>query len=373
MNIGIDARPLVEHKTGIGYYLSSLLANILQKDKDNQYYLFSDRKIYFDKEEFSNVTFIEDTENRILKKTPWYVFKLPRLLSQYRINIFWGTQHVLPGSVDKNIKTMLTMHDLVSYELPETMNTYNRIINKLLIPSSINKADVIIAVSHSTKEGILKYFGRKIDAARVKVIYEDGKYIPVSTEQERTYFQNNSEIKAGSYLLYLGTLEPRKNIETLIKAFEILREKRDIRLVLCGKIGWKAEAINNAIVKSKYNKDITYLSYVSDMDKYILMKNCFTFVFPSLYEGFGLPVVEAMKQGAVVVVSDNSSLRELVDLDELKFDTLNERELSEKLMALWDNEDLFQKCKDYCSSRGNDFDWGDIANQYIHIMSSLKR
>lgn len=372
MNIGIDARPLTKYKAGIGYYLDDLLFSILKNDSINKYFLISDRKIIFDHAKFENLFFIEDMESKVYKKTLWYMVRLPKLVRKLKIDIFWGTQHVLPFYLDKNIKKVLTMHDLVYREMPETMQLYNRLINKIFIPHSVKISDIIFSVSESTKEGICKYFGKTVDLNKIKVIYSGGNVLPVRDDKEDEFFINHPDIVSGRFLLYIGTLEPRKNIATLLKAFEILREKVNIKLVLCGKIGWKASNIIKLIKNHKYKNDIIYLNYVSDMEKYILLKNCLIFIFPSLYEGFGLPVVEAMKMGSVAVVSKSSSLNELIEIEDIKFDALDSEELADKLVKLISCSNLYAKCKQYCVKRAEYFNWDDAAKKYIAIFNSLK-
>lgn len=372
MNIGLDARILVTKKTGIGYYLNDLLINILENDRDNIYFLFSDRKVFFDIQKYKNVRIIEDCNSKIFKKTLWYVFKVPRLIKKYKIDIFWGTQHVLPIGLNKNIKTVLTMHDLVCYEMPETMNTYNKIINRLLIPYSVKKADSIIAVSNSTKEGIIKYFN-DIDKEKIRVIYESANVNLPDQHAEEKYLNDNKEIKSGKYLLYIGTIEPRKNIDSILNSFELIREKISTKLVICGKIGWKSEDFLTKIKDHKYSSDIIYKNYVTDEEKFILMKNSMLFIFPSFYEGFGLPVVEAMKCGTVPIISNSSSLDELIEIKELKFAPTDYKKLAEKIVDIYFNNELYTKAKEYCKKRVDFFDWNKFSKEYIEVFKNLNK
>lgn len=366
MNIGIDARTLVEEKTGIGIYLESILNNILLKDKVNKYYLFSDRKIYFSHVEYNNLMFVENS-GKVLKKTLWYLLELPKLLEKYDINLFWGSQHVLPVVMNKKIKTVLTIHDLVYYEMPETMQLYNRIINRVLVPLSVKKADSIIAVSNSTKNGLIKYIGSGVVSNKTQVIYEAADIPDIDREDETKYFNNHPNILPEKYLLYIGTLEPRKNINTLLKAFELIRKKAEVKLVICGKVGWKCQTILENIKNNTYSKDIIYLDYVGNIEKFILMKNCLFFIFPSLYEGFGLPVIEAMKVGALTLVSNSSSLKELIEIQDLKFAADDYNELTNKLLEIYRDREKYIEYKNYCLDRGKAFQWSESAEKYIDV------
>lgn len=358
MRIGIDARPLIEKKTGIGYYLKYLLENILENDKINEYVLISDREIYFDKKDYRNLEFIIDDRSKV-KKTLWYLFKMDKICKENNIDIFWGTQHVLPYGL-KNIKKILTIHDLVAFDFKDTMNKYNRIINKIFIPQSIRKADKIIAVSNSTKDRILNHF-KNLDKHKVKVIYED--VVIKKNIYIKDAFLEENNIERKKYIMFLGTIEPRKNIKTLVKAFEIINKNIDVKLVICGKYGWNCEEEKALIESNKEN--IVFLKYISDDEKQYLMKESFLFVMPSVYEGFGLPVLEAMRCNAVVLVADNTSLKEIVEEEYLRFETMDFNDLAFKILNLYNDSQLYSNALSYCNQRQADFNWDDIAKDYI--------
>ncbi|GAA0091496.1 glycosyltransferase family 1 protein [Paraclostridium bifermentans] len=365
MRIGIDARPLIEKKTGIGYYLQYLLENILKNDKENQYFLFSDRKVYFECEKYKNLHVVIDNDSN-MKQTLWYLLRTNKLCKEYEIDIFWGTQHVLPLGLRKQ-KTVLTMHDLVAFDFKETMSTYNKIINQLFIPKSLNKADKIITVSKSTKER-LNYHFPKINRDKVKVIYED---VVVSNDYSKVDKQKFEDlgIKNKEYLMFLGTIEPRKNIKTLIKAFENINKETGLKLVICGKYGWKYEEEKELIEKNKEN--IMFLNYITEEEKSYLMKNSFLFVFPSLYEGFGLPVLEAMRNESAVIVANNTSLKELVEKEELKFETYDDKDLERKIINLYKDKNLYMEAIEYCKSRQSYFSWDEISQRYIEELTKF--
>lgn len=363
MRIGIDARPLIEKKTGIGFYLHYLLIKILENDKKNEYILFSDREIYFDVDKYSNLTAVVDRKSKY-KKTIWYMLRLNSLCKEHSIGIFWGTQHVLPFGL-KNVTKILTIHDLVAFDFKETMSTYNKIINKLLIPRSIKVADKIVSVSKSTDERLLFHF-EKYANGKDTVIYED---VIVNTDYSninKNYLSENN-LKKNEYIMFLGTIEPRKNIITLIKALDKINKETNMKLLICGKYGWNCEE-EKKLIERNLDK-IVFLNYVTDEEKNYLMHNSFAFIFPSLYEGFGLPVLEAMKNETLVLVADNTSLKEIVNDERLRFSTLNHEELAEKVIKIYGDINLYNEVLNYCNNRKNDFNWNDIAKDYIKILN----
>lgn len=364
MKIGIDARPLIEKKTGIGYYLKYLLENILENDKKNQYILFSDREVHFDISKYNNVQIVKD-ERRILKKTLWYLFAMNNLCEKYEIDVFWGTQHVLPIGL-KKIKKVLTIHDLVAFDFKDTMSTYNKIVNRICIPKSIDKADKIIAVSNSTKSRLLHHFNKESNG-KIKVIYEDVVVKKQYHKISKNYL-NDKNIVEKKYILFLGTIEPRKNIKTLIKSLNYINEKTGMKLVICGKYGWGYEEEKKLIEEN--SDKIIFLNYITDEEKDYLMNKSFAFVLPSLYEGFGLPVLEAIRNNTIAIVADNTSLSELIDNENLKFSTLDENDLAKKIVNLYMDDNLYNEALIYCNNREKEFSWQEISKEYIEELTN---
>lgn len=370
MNIGVDARPLVAKKAGIGYYLNDLLLSILEQDKENNYYLFSDRKIEFEHKNFKNVFIIEDKPGIFFKKTLWYFFKLPSILKKYNIDLFWGTQHILPRITDKNIKTVVTMHDLVVYRYPETMGSLNKYINRIFLPYSVKKADLMIAVSNSTKSDLIKYFNKDIER-KIKVIYED--VLLEDYKEDSLIDINKFGLKNKEYIIFIGTIEPRKNVKLLLEEYEKIKEKTNLDLVICGKLGWGSEDVIKKMENHKYKNNIHFLNYISQIEKISLIRKCFAFVFPSLYEGFGLPIIEVIKNNKIALVSDGSSLKEIIEIDELKFKVDTAGDLTNKLEVLHSDKNLYNKCLSYCEKRSKDFDWNEFSKQYIEEFNKLTK
>lgn len=368
MNIGVDARPLGKIKTGIGFYLYNLLKELPEKCRDINFYLFSDREIYLDFN-YPNVVTVIDNNYKFLRGTLWFLQKANYLIKKYDINVFWGTQNILPFIRNKNVKKLLTVHDLVCYRYPQTMEKLNYLINRALIPHSIKSADKIIAVSNSTKEDILSYF--KVDPKKICVIYNPVIIPETGNIDEREYLLKFN-LNKHKYILYVGTIEPRKNIEVLLKICEEIYNETGMLTVLAGKIGWKSEEIVQSIEKYSKTGCLKYLQYVSDQEKALLMKNCFIFVFPSFYEGFGLPVVEALKNGTLVLVSNTSSLNELMNIDELRFDPLDYKQLKEKIIYFYANKEAYIEYRRKCNELSLKFDNAQLIEKYIKLFYDLK-
>lgn len=369
MNIGIDARSLIKQKTGFGFYLMNILDELFNIDNKNTYYLFSDREIFYKVDKYKNVKKIIYKDGVLLKKSLWFFLKFSGYIKRMNIklDVFWSPQHIMPVRLPKYIKKVLTVHDLTHKQYPKTTTIYNRVLCNLLMPYSIKKADKIVCISKSTYSSIKKYYNDCLNKQDIYIVYESG----VKNNDINIKKNIDSKVKdilKDEYILFLGTIEPRKNIETLIKAYKIIKNRTKLKLIICGKKGWKCNEIINKIYE---DKDVLYLNYINNTEKESLMKNCFCFVFPSIYEGFGIPVVEALQSNAVTLVADNSSLKEIIELDDLKFKTLDFKELAEKIIKLYKNSDEYEYLLNYCINRAKDFDWKVVSKKYFEILSDI--
>lgn len=199
-----------------------------------------------------------------------------------------------------------------------------------------------------------KYYGKYIINKDCRVIYISG-----SLDEEATITDNKLPEK---YLLFIGNIEPRKNIQVLLEAYQKCSRKIDVGLVICGKMGWKSKEIQERIQK---DTTIKYLDYVSEEKKKELLENAFALVLPSKYEGFGIPAVEAMQCGTIAIIADNSSMKEIVEPSVLRFETMNADDLEQKICDLYNNSSLYDKMKNYCTDRGKMFSW-KITGQQIY-------
>lgn len=300
MKIGVDARPLSdENLAGIGTYMYKVLSEL--NDCGHEIILYSHKEI---------VHFAGDN-NFIRKVIPgkigtfWLRYKLPEYLKKDKIDVFWGTQHILPKRT-KNIRYVLTVHDLALIKNKKWGRGFNTFVQNVFLKPSVKQADRLIAISQSTKSDIQHYF--KIPEDKITLVYNGG------VNAENCAFEevlDKFSIK-GKYFLYVGTVEPRKNIISLVKAFGTFAEKHEnTYLVIAGGLGWKYKKTLKEIKRSKFCDRIILTGYVNGKEKAGLYKNCSAFVFVSHYEGFGLPLIEAMCYGCPVITAKNSSLAEV--------------------------------------------------------------
>lgn len=309
MRIGIDARPLIsESPSGIGIYLLEILKNLL-RDEEHTYILYSNAPIK------NKAEILKSFEQRVIKGgvgTLAICFGLKKYLKEDQIDVFWGTEHMLPLNV-KRVKKILTVHDLALLVNPSWGSRKNAIMQNIFCRASCKCADHIIAVSEATKRDLINMLS--IEKSSITAILNGGgRYSNVTFSSKRIFdIEKRIGICGKPFFAYTGNIEPRKNIVGIIDAFNKLNDKYNGKfyLVLAGKMGWRTKPILSAIENSQYKDNIILPGYISEDEKKYLMSYSIAFVFPSNYEGFGIPIVEALSCGGIVITATNSSLPEV--------------------------------------------------------------
>lgn len=313
MKIGIDGRPLTEKRTGIGTYTYEIIKKLNELDLKNEYYIYSNKEVYLDFE-LNNNWKICKYSSKI--GTFGLYFKLPVRLKKDNIDTFWGTQHCLPkrNKYTKSVNYILTIHDIALEKFKNIGSVYNTLIQKLILKKSCENANKIITVSMATKRDLIEILS--IDSNKIDTVYcgiNKRKEIQLSTEDRNKIEKKYKINEKTDFIFFLSTIEPRKNLDTAIKAFELYKTENDadLKFIISGGLGWKCKKILKTIENSKYKEDIIRTGYITKEEKEYFFKNCKAFVYPSLYEGFGIPILEAMQNGAIVITSNISSLPEV--------------------------------------------------------------
>jgi glycosyltransferase involved in cell wall biosynthesis len=307
MRIGIDGRALQASTSGgnvggITRYTIEL-CQILDRELPNaEFFVYTTKNLEFQLP--SNRWIIRqsnDVSSKFIKAPIWLRYFAQLLIKKDNINIFWGAATLLPKiQNNKDVKLITTVYDFCHLYAPETMSFQNKVSHYLFFKKSIKEADCISTISNGTAKKLKSHFGVK----NVNVTKP-------SVRQSLLEIVNNDvgTIKE-KYLLSVGTLEPRKNISSLLKAFTILKkdlEFNDLQLYVAGAQGWKSSVLYQELLETK---DVKLLGFASDQELVRLYKSAYAFIFPSLYEGFGMPVMEASACGATVIASDMEEIRE---------------------------------------------------------------
>ena len=376
MKIGLDVDSLTIKSGGIGRYAVNLInhvAKILLNEGQNEIFIFFHHS--FDRDlihKHSHLKFIDKYTNiksNVLRKGIFLPFSMRRL----KMDLFHGLDHIgIPFLYeDKRCKYVVTIHDLITRIYPSKFTKKHRLVQNTLLPHILRKADRIIAVSNSTKNDIIKFYPEY--AHKIKVIYEgvEPQFFPRSNHEiEKTLDKYNVDFR---YILFLGTVEPRKNIIRVVDAFIQLKQEGNIeqKLIITGRKGWLYKDIIEKINKTPFSQDIIFTDFVDDEDLPSLYSGSEIFLYPSLYEGFGLPVLEAMSCGSPVITSNLSSLPEIAGDAAILVDPMNVEEIVQAMEKLLRDRELRKELKRKSLERAKFFSWEMAAKETLHLYEDI--
>lgn len=413
MRIGIDIRLIGKKRTGDEAVFFNLVKNLAEIDSKNEYFLFTNRDPEIASSAIrrggGNHELAKEIKKLNLKNnfkiiflnSPnrfwWNLWALPNYLRQNPVDIF-HTQYIAPFWLPKNVKLVLTIHDISFNYFPDYIKKSDLFFLKTLIPRSLKMAAKIIAVSDFTKKEIEKYY--HIPTQKVSAIHNgvDFELFNKNITQEKLEKVKKKYNLPEKFLLYIGTLQPRKNIPVLIEAMEILREKYKIPLspplrkgesVLSpfekGRVGEgfslviagnrKARnfdpKIDEAIKKYSLQKSVIFTGWIDEEDKPALYKLARCFVFPSLYEGFGIPIIEAMAAGTTIVSSNKSCLPEVGKNGAIFADPKNPDEFAQKIHEILSDENLRENLVKKGQETAKGYTWQKNAEKTLEIYENL--
>ena len=364
MKVGIISEQLNQSLTGVGNYTYYLIKGLNKLDADKDFlYLITHRNNKF----FANDEIIINNPFPVLKTYAWYPY-LIRKLRNYKFDIVHNPTQ-FPTIFRLKQKYIITVHDLIQFTLPQD-RPGRKIIFKLLFPRTLKTADKIIADSNSTKKDLMNYFNIPEEKIRVILLAADEKFKPLNNEETKEVRQKYN-LKF-PFILYVGILEPRKNIPTLIDAFYKLKKKNSpTKLVIAGKKGWKYKEIFETINKLNLQKDVIFTGYVPDEDLPALYNAADLFVFPSLYEGFGLPPLEAMACGCPVITSNTSSLPEVIGDAGIIVNPYDVDALADAMYKSLSNDGLREDMFKRGLERAKMFSWEKCARETLEVYEEV--
>lgn len=373
MKIAIDLRSLQGGGiSGVENYIYNLLEHLLQQDKHNQYVFFQNG--YWndnsDHLKFMNASFKQARiPNKILNFSLRF-FKFPKLESLVGEFDLFFMPNANQVSVKKQSKLIITVHDLSPLLLPQMYSLRRRLWHKFLsLEKLYKKADLLLAVSEHTKHDLVTLLN--IPENKIKVIYpgiDHSVFKPDITEADLRKVRNNYNLP-GKFILFISTLEPRKNLLNLIKALS--RMKEPAHLVVAGKLGWKYSSLIKALASPELKERIHYLGYIEEQDKPALYKLASLVAYPSFYEGFGFVPLEAMAVGTPVVTSNVSSLPEVVRDCAILVDPYRVDMLALAMDEAVSNLSLRQNLVEKGFIRAKDFNWFETAKQTLEAFESV--
>ena len=364
MIIGIDGNEAnVEKQVGVSVYTKNLLYWYSKwADKNIQF------KVFLKK---SPLNFLP-RENKYYKyvvvksKFLWSQLFLPiNLYFKNKVNVFFSPAHYAPRFCP--VPIVVTIHDLSYFIYPDEFLKKDLYQLKNWTKYSVDKASKIIAVSKTTKKDLMKFYN--LPEGKIEVVYNGFEKNIGDRTCDRT-----SEVKKDKYLLFVGTIQPRKNLSVLIRAFnKFIQTNQGFKLVIAGKKGWLFEEIFEEVEKLNLKNKIIFTDHVSDKKLVSLYKNAFCFIMPSLYEGFGIPILEAMAYGCPVISSFTSSLPEIGGEACLYFDPNNLNDLTDKISQLINDIELRNSLIEKGKERIKLFSWKKCATETLNIIKNQSK
>lgn len=363
MRIAILADPLDLQYAGVHMYLRGLLHALAELDRENEYLLVRPRP----GGEFAGM---EELVVPISRHMPghqrWRAFgAIPQQLAERGVQAVVETAHFGPFRLPPHVKRLTFLYDLTPVLFPRHHPLPSVVVHRFSLPRIVRKADRILTISENSQRDIERCYPAAEGKVRIVHPAQDARFRPVeqSSVLEKMGIQR-------PYLLYVGTLEPRKNLLTLLHAYELFRQGGGppVQLVLVGKKGWKTQSLFDAIERSTYRSDIVLPGYVERDDLPVLFSMAQLFVFPSEYEGFGMPPLEAMACGAPVLISNSSSLPEVGGEAAAYFAPDEVHSLAQKLTELCSDPARLAAMRTASLRQAERFSWAASARQFMAVM-----
>jgi glycosyltransferase involved in cell wall biosynthesis len=368
MRIAINTLAMKRELYGVGNYIKNLVWALSGIDRENEYVLFASADNACHLKGLGENFCIEFAPSNRMLRLPWEQSILPLRLKQKQIDVYHGATFVTP--LLKTCGHVVSIHDMTFHLVPERHSLYKRLYFRSMIPAAVLRSDKVIAISESAKRDLLRFV--TTDEGKINVIHHgvERRFQPV---REKGRLDNIRE-KYGlgrRFILFVGLIEPRKNLENLVDAYVSSGLGEDFDLVLAGNLGWGYSGLLRKIGSSQFRERIHLPGYIADADLPGLFSMAVAFVYPSVYEGFGLPVLEAMACGTPVITSQISSLPEVVGDAAILVDPSDPKALASALQIVLADEHLRKSLSERGIQRAQLFTWEKAAQKTLGVYRGM--
>jgi glycosyltransferase involved in cell wall biosynthesis len=371
MKIGFEAKRAFQNFTGLGNYARFVIKTLAENQPHNQYFLYAPKAV-----KNPRTTFLFNLKNVFIRTAPIKILKsywrskgVIKELKRDKIELFHGLSHEIPSGLKKaKIKSVVTIHDLIYLRYPQYFKWLDRKIYDFKFRSACKNADKIIAISEQTKTDIIRFFGTDND--KIEVIYQgcDIAFSKVVSEDDKLKIKQKYNLP-DEFLLCVGSIEIRKNQLLILKALNLLPPK--INLVLVGKKTEYVEELNDFVLKNDLKSRVKILSEVPFQDLPAIYQLAKIFVYPSRFEGFGIPILEALNCSIPVIATTGSCLEEAGGSSSIYVSPDNEEDLSEAILKIWDNvslqKEMILRGKEFALNFKDNKIAEDLMNLYQNI------
>ncbi|NND33752.1 MAG: glycosyltransferase family 4 protein [Saprospiraceae bacterium] len=369
MRILINARFLIPNKLeGIGLYTFEIVSRLAKSHPNHHFILCVDRKSSMLFTFPENVTFelIRPMARHPFLFIWWFEVGIPRAYRRTSADLFFSPDGFLSLSSAVS-RSLLVIHDLAYKHYPDQISQVMLWYYQTYTPKFISKANHIVTVSNATAQDLAQHF--PTSAHKTTVIY-NGYRTPKKLNKSP---REQSESVAGEYFVAIGSIHPRKNIAGLIRAFDKFRKLtlRRIKLVIVGRKAWKTGPLEIAFENSTHRDDIILTGFIPDTEMFHYLSHSKGLVYVSFFEGFGLPIVDAMAMGVPVITSDRSSMKEIAGEAALLVDPENPSEIAQAMYNLVENKNLRDDLIEAGKKRLEIFSWDRAANEISKLMTTV--
>jgi glycosyltransferase involved in cell wall biosynthesis len=372
MVIAVNTRFILSnYMEGYGNYTYEIFTRMALQKPLHQFIFIFDRPFNKDLELPQNCTpvVVTPAARHPLLWHYWFNVQLPRVFKKYKVNVFVSTDGFC--SLRTRVKQITVIHDLAFLNFPEAIKKSHLFYYKKYTPKFIKKSDHIVAVSNFTKNHIIENY--KTEAAKITVIHNAAHEI-----FKPLYWQVLQEVKQRytnglEYFLCTSSIHPRKNIINLLKAFSIFKkwQQSNMKLLLVGRLAWKNESFEKLLATYKYKNDVVQLGYIKKQELAQLTAAAYCTVYPSLFEGFGVPIIEAMQCEVPIITSSNSGMLEAGGNAAFYADPTNIEELSAQMQLVYKDEALRSSHIGLGKQHVKQFNWDSSAAEMWSVIEKI--
>jgi glycosyltransferase involved in cell wall biosynthesis len=371
MKIGFDGKRITQNFTGLGNYSRFILHILAKYYPNNQYCIFSPSKPK------NNLNFSESTSisfyysKKQSFKSIWRSFGIVKDLKDEKIDVFHGLSNEIPFGLKKaKIASVVTIHDLIFYRYPHYYPFVDRKIYELKVRHACKHADKIIAVSEQTKRDLIDFLG--VEDSKIEVIYQNCNptFSTKVTSEEKEEIRKNYHLP-NQYLLNIGSIETRKNALLIVKALKELAST--IHLVLIGKDTPYSQILRDYVQTNGLKNRVHFLKNVAFKDLPGIYQQSDIFIYPSEFEGFGIPIVEALSSGVPVIAAKGSCLEEAGGTGSIYVDPKNHHELANQINLVLSDKELRENMIEMGYEHLKNFTNQNIAEKLIRLYQKISR
>jgi glycosyltransferase involved in cell wall biosynthesis len=377
MRIAINTRFLLSEKLeGIGMYTQEIFKRVVQQMPEHEFYFLFDRP-------FSDEFIFAKNVIPIVVSPParhpflwywWFEKSIPKILKKYKIDLFISPDGY--ASLKTDVPQILTIHDLAFEHFPSHVPFLVRKYYQHFTPKYCEKAAIILAVSQFTKNDIVEKYG--IDEQKINVVYNGvdvGSWSMVNGQWSMANSPStiDHQLLTKNYFIFIGAVHPRKNVLNLLKSFELYKSKINTtnQLIIIGRNAWMNTELEDYLTKMNFKEDVIWIKKCDRNELFGLLKNAIALVYPSLFEGFGIPIIEAMKLGVSVITSNASAMPEIAGNAALLVDPTSINEISNAMQKLSDDDTLKIDLIKNGYENAAHFSWQTSAEKMIEIINRM--